>query len=57
MSKARLSSDMVNAFAGLRGVLGRFYAVEAGLPKDVAVACEEHYAPPGPSDKVPTRLV
>ena len=57
VAKADLSSEMVNEFPELQGVMGRYYAVEAGLPEDVAVACEEHYSPLGPSDEVPTRLV
>ncbi|WP_420558629.1 glycine--tRNA ligase subunit beta [Roseovarius sp.] len=57
VAKADLSSEMVYEFPELQGVMGRYYAAEAGLPEDVAAACEEHYAPLGPSDAVPTRLV
>ena len=57
VAKADLSSEMVGEFADLQGVMGRYYALEAGLPEDVAAACEEHYSPLGPSDEVPTRLV
>ena len=52
VAKADLSSEMVNEFPELQGGMGRYYAVEAGLPEDVAVACEEHYSPLGPSDEV-----
>lgn len=55
--KADLSSEMVYEFPELQGLMGRYYAAEAGLPEDVAMACEEHYSPLGPSDEVPTRLV
>ena len=34
--------------------MGRYYSIAAGLPADVAGACEDHYAPLGPSDAVPT---
>ena len=57
VAKADLSSEMVNEFPELQGVMGRYYASEAGMSEDVAVACEEHYSPLGPSDEVPTRLV
>lgn len=57
LCKADLSSEMVYEFPELQGLMGRYYAAEAGLPEDVAAACEEHYSPLGPSDAVPTRLV
>ncbi|KRS12305.1 glycyl-tRNA synthetase subunit beta [Roseovarius atlanticus] len=57
VAKADLSSEMVYEFPELQGIMGRYYAVEAGLPEDVAAACEEHYAPLGPSDAVPSRPV
>jgi glycyl-tRNA synthetase beta chain len=37
--------------------MGRYYALEAGMGLDIATACEEHYAPLGPSDNVPTAPV
>ncbi|QGX97715.1 glycine--tRNA ligase subunit beta [Roseovarius faecimaris] len=55
--KADLSSEMVYEFPELQGLMGRYYAAEAGLPDDVAAAAQEHYSPLGPSDEVPTRLV
>ncbi|MGK7652472.1 glycine--tRNA ligase subunit beta [Roseovarius sp. B08] len=57
VAKADLSSEMVYEFPELQGIMGRYYAAEAGLPEDVAAACEEHYAPLGPSDVVPSRAV
>ena len=57
VAKADLSSEMVYEFPELQGIMGRYYAQEAGLPEDVAMAAEEHYSPLGPSDEVPTRLV
>ncbi|PTX56375.1 glycyl-tRNA synthetase beta chain [Litoreibacter ponti] len=57
VAKADLSSEMVYEFPELQGVIGRYYAKAAGLPEDVAHACEEHYSPLGPSDDVPTAPV
>jgi glycyl-tRNA synthetase beta chain len=57
IAKADLSSEMVYEFPELQGLMGRFYATEAGFAPEVAAACEEHYAPLGPSDDVPTTPV
>ena len=55
--KSDLSSEMVYEFPELQGTMGRYYAEAAGLGSDIAAACEEHYAPLGPSDQVPTSSV
>ncbi|WP_135501825.1 glycine--tRNA ligase subunit beta [Roseovarius aestuariivivens] len=57
VAKADLSSEMVYEFPELQGLMGRYYAQAAGLPDDVAAACEAHYAPLGPSDAVPSHPV
>ncbi|AUQ53344.1 glycyl-tRNA synthetase beta subunit [Phaeobacter inhibens] len=57
VAKADLSSEMVYEFPELQGLMGRYYAEAAGLPQDVANACEAHYSPLGPSDDVPTEPV
>ncbi len=57
IAKADLSSDMVNEFPELQGIMGRYYARIAGHCEDAAMACEEHYSPKGASDSVPTRPV
>lgn len=57
IAKADLSSEMVYEFPELQGLMGRYYALAAGLGEDVAAASEEHYAPLGPSDDVPTAPV
>ncbi|AXT36425.1 glycine--tRNA ligase subunit beta [Phaeobacter sp. LSS9] len=57
VAKADLSSEMVYEFPELQGLMGRYYADAAGLPQDVANACEAHYSPLGPSDDVPTEPV
>ena len=57
VAKADLSSEMVYEFPDLQGLMGRYYAAEAGLPDAVAAAAQEHYSPLGPSDDVPTAPV
>ena len=57
VAKADLSSEMVYEFPELQGLMGRYYAEAAGLPQEVANACENHYSPLGPSDDVPTEPV
>ncbi len=54
IAKADLHSEMVYEFPELQGVMGRYYALEAGHPPEVAAVAEEHYQPLGPSDAVPT---
>jgi glycyl-tRNA synthetase beta chain len=56
-AKADLSSEMVYEFPDLQGLMGRYYAAEAGLSDAVALAAQEHYSPLGPSDDVPTEPV
>ncbi len=57
IAKADLASEMVYEFPELQGVMGKYYALEAGLPEAVANACEMHYSPLGPTDDVPTEPV
>ncbi|PVA10065.1 glycine--tRNA ligase subunit beta [Pelagivirga sediminicola] len=56
-AKSDLPSEMVYEFPELQGLMGRYYADAAGLPAEVAAAAQEHYAPLGPSDDVPTAPV
>ena len=51
--KSDLASEMVYEFPELQGVMGSYYALNAGYSQDVAKVCEEHYAPKGPNDPVP----
>ena len=51
--KSDLSSEMVYEFPELQGIMGTFYAIEAGFESDIADVCKDHYAPLGPSDEVP----
>lgn len=57
LAKADLSSEMVYEFPELQGLMGRYYIEASGEDAAVAAAAEEHYAPLGPSDDVPTAPV
>jgi glycyl-tRNA synthetase beta chain len=57
MAKLDLRSAMVGEFPELQGVMGRYYALEAGEKPAVADAARDHYSPLGPSDEVPTEPV
>jgi glycyl-tRNA synthetase beta chain len=57
LAKADLRSAMVGEFPELQGIMGMYYAREAGLPEAVALAARDHYSPLGPSDAVPTEPV
>ncbi|WP_363349196.1 glycine--tRNA ligase subunit beta [Methylocystis echinoides] len=54
LCKADLVSEMVGEFPELQGLMGRYYATAQGEDASVAAACEEHYKPQGPSDRIPT---
>ncbi len=53
-AKADLASEMVGEFPELQGVMGGYYAREAGLDPEIADAIRDHYRPQGPADAVPT---
>ncbi|NBD28697.1 MAG: glycine--tRNA ligase subunit beta [Alphaproteobacteria bacterium] len=57
IAKADLASEMVYEFPELQGLMGRYYAEAAGFDAEIAAACEDHYAPLGPSDDVPSAPV
>ena len=57
VAKADLRSAMVGEFPELQGLMGMYYAREAGLPAAVALAARDHYSPLGPSDAVPSEPV
>jgi glycyl-tRNA synthetase beta chain len=54
LCKADLVSEMVGELPELQGVMGRYYALDAGEPDNIAAAIAEHYAPQGPADRCPT---
>ncbi|MGC3939402.1 glycine--tRNA ligase subunit beta [Roseobacter sp. EG26] len=57
LAKADLSSEMVYEFPELQGLMGRYYIKASGRSEAIAAAAQEHYAPLGPSDDVPTAPV
>lgn len=54
LCKADLLTEVVGEFPELQGLMGKYYAEEQGEDASVAAACEEHYKPQGPADRVPT---
>ena len=57
LCKADLVSEMVGEFPELQGIMGCYYAQDAGEPDSVATAIAEHYAPQGPGDRCPTEPI
>ncbi|EJW11094.1 Glycyl-tRNA synthetase beta chain [Rhodovulum sp. PH10] len=54
LCKADLLTEVVGEFPELQGFVGKTYALAQGEDESVAAACEEHYKPQGPADRVPT---
>ncbi|MDF0579088.1 glycine--tRNA ligase subunit beta [Bradyrhizobium yuanmingense] len=54
LAKADLLTEVVGEFPEVQGLMGKYYALAQGEDASVAVACEEHYKPQGPADRVPT---
>ncbi len=54
LAKADLRSSMVGEFPELQGVMGRYYALEAGEVASVADAARDHWRPKGEGDSVPS---
>src|SRR5690606_3601906 len=57
IAKLDLRSAMVGEFPELQGVMGRYYALEAGKSPTVADAARDHWSPKGEKDSVPTEPV
>ncbi|WP_439373795.1 glycine--tRNA ligase subunit beta [Bradyrhizobium sp. PMVTL-01] len=57
LAKADLLTEVVGEFPEVQGLMGRYYALAQGEDASVAAACEEHYKPQGPADRVPTDAV
>jgi glycyl-tRNA synthetase beta chain len=57
LAKLDLRSAMVGEFPELQGVMGRYYALEAGEKASVADAARDHWRPKGESDSVPSEPV
>ena len=54
LCKADLLTEVVGEFPELQGLMGKYYALAQGEDAAVATACEQHYKPLGPSDRVPS---
>jgi glycyl-tRNA synthetase beta chain len=54
LAKTDLLTDVVGEFPELQGLMGKYYALAQGEDASVAAACEKHYKPQGPNDRVPT---
>ncbi|OPY98678.1 glycine--tRNA ligase subunit beta [Bradyrhizobium sacchari] len=54
LAKADLLTEVVGEFPEVQGLMGRYYAKAQGEDDSVAAACEDHYKPQGPADRVPT---
>src|SRR5262249_47677409 len=53
LAKADLLTEVVGEFPGLEGLMGKYYALAQEGDASVAAACEDHYKPQGPNDRVP----
>jgi glycyl-tRNA synthetase beta chain len=54
LAKADLLTEVVGEFPELQGLMGKYYALAQKEDASVAAACEDHYKPLGPGDRVPT---
>ncbi|WP_421956729.1 glycine--tRNA ligase subunit beta [Polaromonas sp.] len=57
LAKTDLVTDMVGEFPELQGIMGRYYALNDGLPADIADAIEDHYKPRFAGDELPRNAV
>ena len=53
--KVDLTSDLVNEFPELQGIMGGHFAKTQGFDNDICVAIREHYLPVGPETKTPKK--
>jgi glycyl-tRNA synthetase beta chain len=54
LCKADLLTEVVGEFPEVQGLMGKYYALAQGEDASVASACEDHYKPQGPGDRVPS---
>ena len=57
LAKTDLTTNMVNEFPELQGVMGSYYAKQDGESEDVVFAMREHYLPRFSGDRLPARGV
>ena len=53
--KVDLTSDLVNEFPELQGIMGGHFAKTQGFDNDICLAIREHYLPIGPETKTPKK--
>jgi glycyl-tRNA synthetase beta chain len=53
LAKADLLTGMVGEFPELQGLMGRYYALHDGEPREVADAVDQHYRPRFAGDELP----
>ncbi len=51
--KNDLLTGVVSEFPDLQGIMGRYYALNSGIPETTAIAIEDHYRPAFKDDKLP----
>ena len=56
LGKCDLMSSMVYEFAELQGIMGYYYALNDGEPREVAIALNEQYMPRFAGDELPTTM-
>jgi glycyl-tRNA synthetase beta chain len=57
LAKADLLTEVVGEFPEVQGLMGKYYAIAEGIDQEIAAACEDHYKPQGPNDRVPNAPV
>lgn len=57
LAKADLMSEMVYEFTELQGIMGSYYAKEAGESDKVATAIKEQYLPDGEESELPSTVM
>jgi glycyl-tRNA synthetase beta chain len=57
LAKADLLTEVVGEFPEVQGLMGKYYALTEGIDPEIAAACEDHYKPQGPNDRVPNAPV
>ena len=55
-SKADLLTNMVYEFTELQGIMGYYYAKEAGFDSDIYISIKEQYLPNSATSKLPSNL-
>ena len=57
LAKADLMSEMVYEFTDLQGIMGAYYALEAGQSEEVATCIREQYLPDGEDSALPSTVL